>query len=121
MSAARVATEVIIELRYFLRMIGVPVGESSMMLGDNMSVIVNTTLPSSVLKKKANAISYHKIRESIACKIMKFAFVRSEENLSDIFTKALDKPSFFSITEKYLFRKPKHIMDARKQSIQSDD
>jgi len=48
---------------------------------------------------------------------MKFAFVRSEDNLSDIFTKALDKPSFFSITEKYLFRKPKHIMDMREKII----
>ena len=48
LSAARVATEVIIELRYFLRMIGVPVEDSSTMLGDNVNVIVNTTLPSSV-------------------------------------------------------------------------
>ena len=75
LSAARVATEVIIELRYFLRMIGVPLEESSMMLGDNMSVIVNTALPSSVLKKKANAISYHNITESITSKFMKFALL----------------------------------------------
>ena len=63
LSAARVATEIIIELRHHLRMIGVLVDDSSMLLGDNMSVIINTTLPSSVLKKKANAISYNKIRE----------------------------------------------------------
>ena len=121
MSAARIATEVIIELRYFLRMLGVPVEDSSMMLGDNMSVIINTTLPSSVRKKKANDISYHKTRESIACKNIKFAFVKSEDNLNDIFTKALDKPSFFSIIEKYLFRKPRHIMDMRQKAVQDDN
>ena len=88
-----------------------------MLLGDNMSVIINTTLPSSVLKKKANTISYHKIRENIAGKIMKFAFVRSKTNLSDIFTKALDKPSFFPIVEKYLFRKPGHIEELRKLKL----
>ena len=90
------------------------------MLGDNMSVIVKTTLPSTVLKRKANAIYYHKIRESIACKIMKLSFVKSEENLSDIFTKALDKPLFFSITKKYLFRKPKHIMDMKQKVVQDN-
>ena len=45
---------------------------------------------------------------------MKFAFVRSKTNLSDIFTKALDKPLFFPIVEKYLFRKPGHIEELRK-------
>ena len=113
LSAARITTEIIIELRYHLRMIGVPLDDSAMLLGDNMSVVINTTLPSSVLKKKANAISYHKIRENIAGKIMKFAFIRSKTNLSDIFTKALDKPLFFPIVEKYLFRKPGHIAKLR--------
>ena len=114
LSAARVATEIIIELRYHLRMIGVPLDDSAMLLGDNMSAVINTTLSSSVVKKKANAISYHKIRENIAGRIMKFAFVRSKTNLSDIFTKALDKPLFFPIVEKYLSRKPGHIEELRK-------
>lgn len=108
-SAARMATETIIELRYHLRMIGVPIDDSFMLLGDNMSIILNTTLPSSMLKKKANAISYHKIRESVVCKILKFGFIKSTRNISDIFTKALDKSLYFPLVEPYLFQKPKHI------------
>jgi hypothetical protein len=38
------------------------------MLGDNMSVVLNTTVPSSVLKKKHNAIAYHRVREAICSK-----------------------------------------------------
>ena len=38
----------------------------SYIYGDNMSVIQNTQLPESVLKKKANAICYHAIREAVA-------------------------------------------------------
>jgi hypothetical protein len=44
-----------------------------LMLGDNMSLILNTTVPSSVLKKEHNAIAYHRVREGIAARIMRFA------------------------------------------------
>jgi hypothetical protein len=43
------------------------------MLGDNMSVVLNTTVPSSVLKKKHNATAYHHVREAIAARIFRFA------------------------------------------------
>jgi hypothetical protein len=31
----------------------------TLMLGNNMSVVINTSVPSSVLKKKYNAVAYH--------------------------------------------------------------
>ena len=57
--AARLASELIMEVRYTLRMMGVALDGPAMLLGDNMSVVLNTTVPSSVLKKKHNAICYH--------------------------------------------------------------
>ena len=57
--AARIATEMIQELRYTLRSLGVPIRGPSLLFGDNKSVVVNTTLPSSSLKKKHNAIAFH--------------------------------------------------------------
>jgi hypothetical protein len=56
---SRVATELILEIRYMLRSLGVALDGLALMLGDNMSVVLNTTVPSSVLKKKHNAIAYH--------------------------------------------------------------
>jgi hypothetical protein len=47
----------------------------TLMLGENMSVVANTSVPSSVLKKKHNAIAYHQVREAIAAKVMRFAYV----------------------------------------------
>lgn len=87
-----------------------------MLIGDDMIVIINTTLPSSMLKKKANAILYHKIRKSVACKIMKFVFVQSTENTGDIFTKLLEKPKFYPLVEPYLFRKPHHLTIFREKA-----
>ena len=75
--AAKIAIELILAMRYKLRMLGVHVDETPMMLGDNMSVILNTTLPSSMLKKKHNACAYHRVREAIAARIVDFAHIPS--------------------------------------------
>ena len=87
--ASRIAVETIMSLRYFISMLGCQLEPSSLMLGDNMAVVLNTTIPSSALKKKHQACNYHKVRESIAAGFIRFAHIRSEENLADILTKPL--------------------------------
>ena len=49
--AARIGIEMVTEVRYKLRMLGMGLEKTSLMVGDNMSVILNTTIPSSMLKK----------------------------------------------------------------------
>jgi hypothetical protein len=49
---------------------------------------LNDTGPSSVFKKKHNAIAYHRVREAIAARIMRFEYINSEENVSDVLTKS---------------------------------
>ncbi|MEM7375804.1 MAG: Ty1/Copia family ribonuclease HI, partial [Bacteroidota bacterium] len=102
--AARIATDLIIEMRYTLRMLGMRVEQESLLLGDNMSVVLNTTIPSSVLKKKHNAIAYHRVREAVAAKIIRFAHIDSKENVADLLTKAVNKTSFYHLSKKCLFR-----------------
>jgi hypothetical protein len=59
----------------------------ALMLVDNMSIVLNTAVPSSVLKEKHNAISYHRVRVAIAERIMRFAYNKNEEDVSDVLTK----------------------------------
>ncbi len=103
--AARIAVELIMEIRYMLRMLGVPIDGPSLLLGDNMSVILNTTLPSSKLTKKHQAIAYHRVRECIAAGIVRFAHIRSEENLADMLTKPLVNDKYQHLVSPILFRK----------------
>jgi len=103
---ARIATEIIIGWRYRLRMLGVPIDGPALMLGDNNSVILNTTLPSSQLKKKHNAIAYHRVREAVAAKILRFAKVHTSKNYADILNKPLPPSEFQSKVHPVLFRKP---------------
>ena len=47
-------------------MMGVPIEEATKVYCDNESVVNTTTRPESTLKKKHNAINYHRCREAIA-------------------------------------------------------
>lgn len=105
MVAARLATEMIMEYRYLLRTLGIRINGPSMMLGDNNSVILNTTLPSSMLKKKHNAVSYHRVREAIAARIIMFVHIPSEENLADVLTKPLPGVVFHRLIRPWLFKR----------------
>jgi hypothetical protein len=71
-----------------------------------VSVILNTTVPSSVFKEKYNAIAYHRVREAIAARIMRFGYMKSEENVSDVFTKRLSNEKFHYLVKRWLFRVP---------------
>jgi hypothetical protein len=104
--ASRVATELILKVRYMLRSLGVALDGPALMLGDNMSVVLNITVPSSVLKKKHNAIAYHLVREAIAVRIMRCSYIKSEENVSDVLTKPLSNEKFHYLMKSCLFRVP---------------
>ena len=87
--AARQAVEQIIDIRYTLRMFGVPLDGPAWLLGDNQAVINSTTIPHSSLSKRWNALSYHRCCEAVAAGIVRFEFLPGRENPSDILTKNL--------------------------------
>ena len=101
--AGRLATEMAIEFRYIFRMLGCQIKGPVQLLGDNRGMIQNCSLMSSQLKKKHNAIAYHRIRESVACGITKLGHVNSENNLADILTKGLNGQKLHGLTRRLLF------------------
>ena len=92
--ALRIAVEAIIEFRYKLHMMRIPIKGPSQLLCDNKSVVLNMTLPSSTLKKKHNAIAYHRVREAIATQIIKVNHIDGKNNPADILTKSTDGITF---------------------------
>jgi hypothetical protein len=61
--ATRTAMEQIIDLRLQLSYLGVSVKGSTMMFGDNKSVVNSASIPHARLHKPHNALSFHKVRE----------------------------------------------------------
>lgn len=89
--AMRIAKELIVALKYKLRMFGVPIDGPANVYCDNQGVVKNTSLPESTLSKKHNAINYHTVREAVAAGIMRVAKEPTETNLADLFTKPLSR------------------------------
>ena len=115
--ASQIAVDLILEMRYELCMLGVPIDWPALLLGDNKSVVLNTTFPSSQLKKKHNAVNYHRVREACAANIITFSHIDSGDNLADLMTKSLGKATFYKLAKQVLFRVPK----ASKIDIDEDD
>jgi hypothetical protein len=86
-TAMKVGVEISEGLRYKLRMMGVPLTGSTQVRADNMSVIKNTSLPESTLKKKSNSIAYHYVRERAASGAVAINYEHTRSNLADMLTK----------------------------------
>jgi hypothetical protein len=73
------------------------------MFGDNQEVVTNSTIPHSSLNKRHNALSYHRVREIFAAKILGYYWIDGKKNPADVVSKHwghqqvwhLLKPLFF--------------------------
>ena len=101
--AARQACEQIIALRYDLRMLGAPLDGPAWMFGDNESVVKSSMIPESTLSKRHIRLSFHRVRECVASKIVKFFHIPGTENLSDVLTKFTAHCVFWPLIKPVLF------------------
>ena len=88
--ATKTATEQIMDHRNTIRYLGIPVMTKAYMFGDNKSVVTSSTIAQSILNKKHNMLSYHRVREAIAAKILEFHWCPSGQNRSDLLSKHWD-------------------------------
>jgi hypothetical protein len=87
--AAKIGVELLEALQYKLRMFGIPIDGPANVYCDNNSVVINSSKPESTLKKKHNAIAYHKVRESIDQGTIRIAKEDGGTKLADVLTKPL--------------------------------
>ena len=74
--AARIVTDQIIDLRYTLMYLGVPVRSKSYMFGDNKSVVDSARIPTSTLSKKINFSIISQGQRSYCSRIPSFQLKR---------------------------------------------
>ena len=94
-TAMKIGVEISEGLRYKLRMMGVPLTGSTHVKADNMSVVTNSSLPESTLKKKSNSIAYHYVREraaSAASGAIAVSYEPTDSNPADMLTKIQPGP-----------------------------
>jgi Reverse transcriptase (RNA-dependent DNA polymerase) len=87
--ALKQSIDLIEGLRYKLRMMGVPFDETTTIYCDNESFVKNSTAPESTLKKKHNAICYHRTWEAQAAGYIRVGKILGTKNPADLFTKVV--------------------------------
>jgi hypothetical protein len=103
--AARTAVDQIIDLRITLRYLGVKVEGKSYLFSDSASVIASSTIPHASLKKRHNALSYHRVREAIAAGIIYLLKIEGKYNPSDVLSKHYGHSQVWPIIKALLFWK----------------
>ena len=89
--AMKTGVEQIESLQYKLRMFGVPLEGPTNVFCDNEAVFKNVSQPDLALMKKHMSICYHHCREAVASQMIRIAKEGTLTNLSDLFTKPLDR------------------------------
>ena len=84
--AGRTCVDQIVDLRITLRYLGVPILKSYM-FGDNKSMIDSSSIPDGKLHKRHHALSFHRVREAVASKIIELHHIPGQSNPADILTK----------------------------------
>ena len=67
----------------------IPVEGPAYIFGDNKSVLVNSSQPDSVLKKKSNSIAYWYVREGSATDEWRITYIPTVDNDADLLTKPI--------------------------------
>ena len=101
--AMRIAVELVEALRYKLRMFGVPIEGPTNVFCDNEAVTKNAMYPESTLKKKHNAIAYHRTREAVAARTIRVAKEDGKTNLADLLTKPLPQVTREYLCDKFMY------------------
>jgi hypothetical protein len=101
--ATKTAIQQIAALRIALRYLGVNLIGSSMLFGDNESVVTSSTLPQSQLNKRHMALAYHFSRESIASKMVAYHHISGSMNPSDILSKHWGHSQIYPLLRPLMF------------------
>ena len=87
--ALKTCIEHVTALRFKLRMLGLPIDDSTKILCDNESVVKNSSKLDSSLNKKHCSLAFHATRWAVAASIASIGWIPTNQNIADAMTKRL--------------------------------
>ncbi|CAJ1951051.1 unnamed protein product [Cylindrotheca closterium] len=85
--ATRTCVKQIMDLQQTLRYLGVPIKGQSYMFGDNECAVNSSSRTEAKLHKGHVALSFHRVREAVACNMLSFIHIDGVLNPADILSK----------------------------------
>ena len=102
-TSMKIAVEQIIANRIELRYLGCHIDGPTHLFGDNKSVIDTSMYPSYRLKKRSCLLAFHRVREAIACDIVRAYHIDGKENPADILTKHRSSREWYELMKPLIF------------------
>src|SRR5687768_12233519 len=85
-----------------LGILGVSIVGPSIIFENNNAVINSASIPESNLKRRHNALSYHRVKEAIAANVLWMHHIKGTENPADILTKFLPGKTWYHLMKPIL-------------------
>jgi hypothetical protein len=101
--AGGTATEQVMDLRTTLRYMGAQVKGATYMFGDNKTVVNSCAMPKARLHKRHVFISFHRIREAVAARVLHFIHIPGANNPADVLSKLWGYQSVKTVLKAMLF------------------
>jgi len=86
-----------------MRMFGIPIQGPTNVYCDNASVVINTLIPASTLRRKHNTIAYHRVREAAAAGTIRVTKESHETNIADMLIKPVNGICLRELCHRVLF------------------
>jgi hypothetical protein len=99
-------------ISFILRDIGFPTSLPCTLYSDNMGATQLAHNPVFHARTKHVELSYHFIRELVSTGFLQVSFVRSTNQLADLFTKGLSSSTFCFFRDKLMWHPPHHLAGA---------
>jgi hypothetical protein len=119
-NAGRTATDSTMDMHLTLHYLGVPVKGPTITFGDKESMIKSAAYPHSTLKKRPNALSFHRVREALASDMMLLHHVPGACNPADILSKYWGYQAIWPFLKPLMFRSQDHIDDEEESLSDAD-
>lgn len=100
----RTGLGIVKDLRYKLRMMGVPIDGPTTVFGDNKTAVNGISIPEAKLAKKHLGICYHATREASAAGIWEVGFTQGKHNIANCLTKILSGTMKDKECDKFMYR-----------------
>ena len=111
--AAKTATEQIVDLRQTLRYLGVPIKSKAYMFGDNKSLVTSSKVPHSLLSKRHNILSCHRVRKLLLPKFLYFTGVTLPKTKVIFSVSIGNSPRYFISSETFLISRERYLSSSR--------
>jgi hypothetical protein len=95
--------ELIESISYKMRMFGIPIQGPTNVYCDNASVVINTLIPASTLRRKHNTIAYHRVQEAAAAGTIRVTKESHETNIADMLIKPVNGICLRELCHRVLF------------------